>query len=47
MSLLLAALACVLRPTNMLIWLPISIPTLWQIPKRMRYVLIREVVLCG
>ncbi|KAJ4988234.1 Alg9-like mannosyltransferase [Stagonosporopsis vannaccii] len=47
LSLLLAALACVLRPTNILIWLPISIPTLWNIPRMMRHVLIREVVLCG
>ncbi|KAH6639344.1 Alg9-like mannosyltransferase family-domain-containing protein [Boeremia exigua] len=46
-SLLLAALACILRPTNILIWLPISAPTLWHAPKKMRYILIREIILCG
>ncbi|KAH8730087.1 Alg9-like mannosyltransferase family-domain-containing protein [Phaeosphaeriaceae sp. PMI808] len=46
-SLLLAALACVLRPTNALIWLSVSIPTLWQASKRLRYVLVREILFCG
>jgi phosphatidylinositol glycan class B len=46
-SLLLAALACVLRPTNALIWLSVSVPTLWQAPSRLRYVLVREVLFCG
>ncbi|KAJ4347571.1 glycosylphosphatidylinositol anchor biosynthesis [Ascochyta clinopodiicola] len=47
LSLLLAASACILRPTNVLIWLPISSFTLWQASKRLRYILIREVALCG
>ncbi|KAF9693526.1 hypothetical protein EKO04_008176 [Ascochyta lentis] len=47
LSLLLAAFACILRPTNILIWLPISISTLWQVSKRLRYVLVREIALCG
>ncbi|KAF3052495.1 glycosylphosphatidylinositol anchor biosynthesis [Didymella keratinophila] len=47
LSLLLAAFACVLRPTNVLVWLPVAVPTLWQAPKRLRYILIREAILCG
>ncbi|KAF2625344.1 glycosyltransferase family 22 protein [Macroventuria anomochaeta] len=47
LSLLLAAFACILRPTNILIWLPISIPTIWWAPKRLRYILISEAILCG
>ncbi|KAI1568911.1 GPI mannosyltransferase 3 [Pyrenophora tritici-repentis] len=47
LSLLLAALACILRPTNALIWLAVSIPTLWQASQKLRYVLVREVLLCG
>ncbi|KZM20058.1 glycosylphosphatidylinositol anchor biosynthesis [Ascochyta rabiei] len=47
LSLLLAASACILRPTNVLIWLPISALTTWQASKRLRYILIREVALCG
>ncbi|RYN70452.1 GPI mannosyltransferase 3 [Alternaria alternata] len=47
LSLLLAALACILRPTNALIWLSISIPTLWQASQRLRYVLAREILICG
>jgi phosphatidylinositol glycan class B len=47
MSLLLAALACVLRPTNALIWLSVSVPTLWEASNRLRYVLLREILLCG
>ncbi|KAF1926082.1 glycosyltransferase family 22 protein, partial [Didymella exigua CBS 183.55] len=47
LSLLLAAVACVLRPTNLLIWLPISVPTIWQASKRLRYILFREAILCG
>ncbi|ORY12229.1 Alg9-like mannosyltransferase family-domain-containing protein [Clohesyomyces aquaticus] len=47
LSLLLAAFACILRPTNLLIWLTISFPTLWNASSRQRYILIREVFLCG
>ncbi|KAH7389497.1 Alg9-like mannosyltransferase family-domain-containing protein [Phaeosphaeria sp. MPI-PUGE-AT-0046c] len=36
LSLLLAALACVLRPTNALIWLAVSVPTFWQATKWLR-----------
>ncbi|KAF2662311.1 glycosyltransferase family 22 protein [Lophiostoma macrostomum CBS 122681] len=47
LSLLLAAFGCILRPTNALIWLAISIPTLWQASTRQRYVLVRESLFCG
>ncbi|KAF2200450.1 hypothetical protein GQ43DRAFT_73199 [Delitschia confertaspora ATCC 74209] len=46
-SLLLAAVACILRPTNLLIWLCISIPTLWRGSTPQSYVLIREILFCG
>ncbi|KAH7380020.1 Alg9-like mannosyltransferase family-domain-containing protein [Pyrenochaeta sp. MPI-SDFR-AT-0127] len=46
-SLLLAAFACVLRPTNALVWLSVSVPTLWHASKRLRYVLVREILFCG
>ncbi|KAH9876079.1 hypothetical protein J1614_003958 [Plenodomus biglobosus] len=47
LSLLLAALACILRPTNSLIWVSICVPMLWQASKRLRYVLVREILFCG
>ncbi|KAH7085012.1 Alg9-like mannosyltransferase family-domain-containing protein [Paraphoma chrysanthemicola] len=47
LSLLLAALACVLRPTNALVWLTVFVPTFWQASKRLRYVLVREILFCG
>jgi phosphatidylinositol glycan class B len=47
LSLLLAAIACILRPTNILIWVPLAAPTFWQASKRLRYILLREIVLCG
>ncbi|KAI4685162.1 hypothetical protein J4E81_008975 [Alternaria sp. BMP 2799] len=47
LSLLLAALACILRPTNALIWLSVSVPALWQASHRLRYVLVREILICG
>jgi phosphatidylinositol glycan class B len=47
LSLLLAALACILRPTNALIWISVAVPTLWQASQRLRYVLVRETLLCG
>ncbi|KAF2833999.1 hypothetical protein CC86DRAFT_365741 [Ophiobolus disseminans] len=46
-SLLLAALACVLRPTNALVWLSVSVPTFWQASNRLRYVLVREILFCA
>lgn len=46
-SLLLAAIACILRPTNILIWLPLAAPTFWHASKRLRYILAREIVFCG
>ena len=46
-SLLLAALACILRPTNLLVWLCISLSTLWQTRAHERRVLILEAVICG
>ncbi|KAF2690800.1 glycosyltransferase family 22 protein [Lentithecium fluviatile CBS 122367] len=47
LSLLLAACACILRPTNALVWLSLSIPTCWQASNRQRYVLVRETSVCG
>ncbi|KAF9637165.1 glycosyltransferase family 22 protein [Lasiodiplodia theobromae] len=47
LSLLAAALACVLRPTNALIWICISAPTLWQASTRERLALVKWAVLCG
>ena len=47
LSLLLAALACILRPTNALIWISVALPTLWQASQTLRYVLVRETLLCG
>ncbi|KAF1955484.1 hypothetical protein CC80DRAFT_492992 [Byssothecium circinans] len=47
LSLLLAAFACILRPTNGLIWLPLSLPTLYQASSRQRHVLVREIFFCG
>ncbi|KAF2004803.1 glycosyltransferase family 22 protein [Amniculicola lignicola CBS 123094] len=47
LSLVLAAFACILRPTNLLIWLAISVPTLWQAHTRQRYMLVRDILFCG
>ncbi|KAF2872573.1 Alg9-like mannosyltransferase family-domain-containing protein [Massariosphaeria phaeospora] len=47
LSLLLAAFACILRPTNILVWLSIALPSLWQASIRQRYILVREILLCG
>ncbi|KAF2467088.1 uncharacterized protein BDR25DRAFT_292893 [Lindgomyces ingoldianus] len=47
LSLLLAAFACILRPTNLLIWLTVTLPTLWQTSTRERYKLVREILFCG
>ncbi|EUC33637.1 glycosyltransferase family 22 protein [Bipolaris zeicola 26-R-13] len=47
LSLLLAAVACILRPTNALIWISVALPTLWQASQTLRYVLVRETLLCG
>ncbi|KAL1612548.1 glycosylphosphatidylinositol anchor biosynthesis [Paraconiothyrium brasiliense] len=47
LSLLLAAFACILRPTNALVWITLSLPTWWYASNRQQYVLIREISLCG
>ncbi|KAF2117574.1 Alg9-like mannosyltransferase family-domain-containing protein [Lophiotrema nucula] len=47
LSLLLAAFACILRPTNSLIWLATSIPSLWRVSSRKRYIIVREILFCG
>ncbi|KAL5120181.1 glycosylphosphatidylinositol anchor biosynthesis [Pleosporales sp. CAS-2024a] len=47
LSLLLAALACVLRPTNALVWLSVFVPTFWQANNWLRHVLVREILSCG
>ncbi|OCL03339.1 glycosyltransferase family 22 protein [Glonium stellatum] len=47
LSLLLAAVACILRPTNALIWLCLALPTLQQASSQKRYALCREILLCG
>ena len=43
----LAALACILRPTNILIWMSLSSVALFRGSWATRMVLVREVVLCG
>ncbi|KAL5412286.1 hypothetical protein PMIN03_004347 [Paraphaeosphaeria minitans] len=47
LSLLLAAFACILRPTNALVWVTLLLPTWWHASTRQRYLLIREISLCG
>jgi len=46
-SLLLAAVAFILRPTNLLIWIPISMQTLLNASNHNRWSLIIEAVGCG
>ncbi|OCK85361.1 glycosyltransferase family 22 protein [Lepidopterella palustris CBS 459.81] len=46
-SLLLAAFACILRPTNLLVWLCLSFPTLRRATTHGRCALIRQILLCG
>lgn len=46
-SLVLAALASILRPTNLLIWLCIGLLSFVNASKKERIVLVREAVLCG
>lgn len=45
--LLLAALACVLRPTNILVWACLAGFAVYQSPKTVSLVLVREAILCG
>lgn len=45
--LLLAALACVLRPTNLLVWICVASSSLVRAKNNIRMVLIRETILCG
>ncbi|PVI07811.1 glycosyltransferase family 22 protein [Periconia macrospinosa] len=47
LSLLLAAFACVLRPTNGLVWLPLFLATVLRASYEQRYVLVRESFFCG
>ncbi|KAI9869658.1 MAG: glycosylphosphatidylinositol anchor biosynthesis, partial [Pleopsidium flavum] len=46
-SLLLAALACVLRPTNLLIWLCVAVSSFVRATNKERTVLVREAAFCG
>ncbi|KAH8700276.1 putative mannosyltransferase [Talaromyces proteolyticus] len=46
-SLLLAAFACVLRPTNVLVWACLAGFAMYYGPKSITPILIRETVLCG
>lgn len=46
-SLLLAAIACVLRPTNVLIWACLACFALVRLGSSERLVLVRETALCG
>ncbi|KAF2673717.1 hypothetical protein BT63DRAFT_410684 [Microthyrium microscopicum] len=47
LSLLLAALATILRPTNILIWIPLALIALYNSPTHVRVILAREALLCG
>ncbi|KAK7511101.1 Alg9-like mannosyltransferase family-domain-containing protein [Phyllosticta citriasiana] len=48
LSLVAAAFACVLRPTNLLVWICISLPTLWQASARERHALVQSATrACG
>ncbi|KAK8180320.1 Alg9-like mannosyltransferase family-domain-containing protein [Phyllosticta capitalensis] len=47
LSLVAAAFACVLRPTNLLVWICICLPTLWQASSRERHALVQSAVLYG
>lgn len=46
-SLLLAALACVLRPTNTLVWTCLAGFAIYKSPKTVSFILVREAILCG
>jgi phosphatidylinositol glycan class B len=45
--LLLAALACVLRPTNIIIWVCMAGFAAYQCPLSTVFILVRESILCG
>ncbi|KAK8177187.1 Alg9-like mannosyltransferase family-domain-containing protein [Phyllosticta citrichinensis] len=47
LSLVAAASACVLRPTNLLVWICISLTTLWQASARERHALVQSAMLYG
>ncbi|KIV99274.1 uncharacterized protein PV09_09042 [Verruconis gallopava] len=47
LSLLLAAVASILRPTNVLVWIPIALQTLSKVSSRRRYELIVKAVVNG
>lgn len=46
-SLVLAAIACVLRPTNILIWVCLGAFAIWHAPWLTRVILAREALSCG
>ncbi|KAI9884583.1 MAG: ornithine aminotransferase [Watsoniomyces obsoletus] len=46
-SLVVAAMACVLRPTNVLIWIPLALMLLSGLSPRGRWMFIREAFFCG
>ena len=46
-SLSLAALACVLRPTNVLVWMSLASLALLRSTWRKRAILVREALVCG
>ncbi|CAI6338605.1 unnamed protein product [Periconia digitata] len=47
LSLLLAAFACVLRPTNGLVWLSLFLTTVLQASSAQQYLLVRQSLFCG
>ena len=47
LSCFLAAIACVLRPTNVLIWVPIGLFSLWHTTVPRRQVIVKGVILSG
>jgi phosphatidylinositol glycan class B len=46
-SLLLAALACVLRPTNILVWMCLAGFAVYKTPRSTNMIIIREAIVCG
>ncbi|KAF2421510.1 hypothetical protein EJ08DRAFT_597430 [Tothia fuscella] len=46
-SLLLAAMATILRPTNILVWIPLSLHTLWKASRNEKKILIIEAICSG
>lgn len=46
-SYLLAAFACILRPTNTLLWIPLVLFTVWNGNAEQRRAIVTEAVICG